>query len=187
MGSVLRSHGVTMPTWSVWFSVLMRELWNLSTCILPRMTALHLFPPTDKWLKLGEWTKPNNVSPALFKNNGCLIAGGPFPKTAWPTHSFLSHEKPASLVTVTVTPSCPFVRNLTFWMAETLWNRLAVAPRHLFEGLERGVAALQFLQRASNIGKVVIRSPSRSSVPNIVGMWIKNVKRNEQGDKWATG
>ncbi|CAE8615450.1 unnamed protein product [Polarella glacialis] len=32
---------------------------------------------------------------------------------------------------------------------------------HVFEGLEKGVAALQFLQRANNIGKVVISSPSR--------------------------
>lgn len=32
---------------------------------------------------------------------------------------------------------------------------------HLFDGLERGVAALQFLQRANNIGKVVISQPSR--------------------------
>ena len=75
MGSVLRSHGVTMPTWSVWFSVLMRELWNLSTCILPRIIALHLFPPKDKWLKLGEWTKLKNVSPALFKKNGMFNCG----------------------------------------------------------------------------------------------------------------
>lgn len=75
MGSVLRSHGVTMPTWSVWFSVLMRELWNLSTCILPRIIALHLFPPKDRWLKLGEWTKLNNVSPALFKKNGMFNCG----------------------------------------------------------------------------------------------------------------
>jgi len=32
---------------------------------------------------------------------------------------------------------------------------------HPFAGLERGVAALQFLQRANNIGKVVISDPSR--------------------------
>eukprot|EP00913_Durusdinium_trenchii_P002896 g2683.t1 len=32
---------------------------------------------------------------------------------------------------------------------------------HTFEGLEKGVQALQFLQRASNIGKVVISSASR--------------------------
>ncbi|CAE7249833.1 ppsC, partial [Symbiodinium sp. CCMP2456] len=32
---------------------------------------------------------------------------------------------------------------------------------HTFDGMEKGVAALQFLQRASNIGKVVITSPSR--------------------------
>ncbi|CAJ1437568.1 unnamed protein product, partial [Effrenium voratum] len=32
---------------------------------------------------------------------------------------------------------------------------------HIFEGMERGVQALQFLQRANNIGKVVISSPSR--------------------------
>ena len=33
--------------------------------------------------------------------------------------------------------------------------------RHIFDGMEKGVAALQFLQRANNIGKVVISSPSR--------------------------
>jgi len=33
---------------------------------------------------------------------------------------------------------------------------------HLFDGFERGVAALQFLQRANNIGKVVISEPSRA-------------------------
>ena len=33
--------------------------------------------------------------------------------------------------------------------------------RHIYEGMEKGVAALQFLQRANNIGKVVISSPSR--------------------------
>ncbi|CAE8613315.1 unnamed protein product [Polarella glacialis] len=32
---------------------------------------------------------------------------------------------------------------------------------HIFEGLEQGVAALQFLQRAQNIGKVVIQEQSR--------------------------
>ncbi|CAE7912973.1 eryA [Symbiodinium sp. KB8] len=32
---------------------------------------------------------------------------------------------------------------------------------HIFDGMEKGVAALQFLQRANNIGKVVISSPSR--------------------------
>jgi len=32
---------------------------------------------------------------------------------------------------------------------------------HHFAGLERGVAAMQFLQRANNIGKVVISEPSR--------------------------
>eukprot|EP00927_Polykrikos_kofoidii_P027406 TRINITY_DN24121_c0_g1_i1.p1 TRINITY_DN24121_c0_g1~~TRINITY_DN24121_c0_g1_i1.p1 ORF type:complete len:1726 (+),score=253.18 TRINITY_DN24121_c0_g1_i1:168-5180(+) len=32
---------------------------------------------------------------------------------------------------------------------------------HIFDGLERGVNALQFLQRAQNIGKVVITEPSR--------------------------
>lgn len=32
---------------------------------------------------------------------------------------------------------------------------------HTFEGFERGVAALQFLQRAQNIGKVIISEPSR--------------------------
>ena len=32
---------------------------------------------------------------------------------------------------------------------------------HVFERLENGVAALQFLQRAQNIGKVVISEPSR--------------------------
>lgn len=32
---------------------------------------------------------------------------------------------------------------------------------HIFDGLDRGVAAMQFLQRAQNIGKVVIVAPSR--------------------------
>ena len=41
-------------------------------------------------------------------------------------------------------------------------GQIPAIPRHLFDGLERGVAALQFLQRASNIGKVVISSPSRT-------------------------
>eukprot|EP00928_Gymnodinium_smaydae_P004000 TRINITY_DN11406_c0_g2_i2.p1 TRINITY_DN11406_c0_g2~~TRINITY_DN11406_c0_g2_i2.p1 ORF type:complete len:2568 (+),score=644.11 TRINITY_DN11406_c0_g2_i2:184-7887(+) len=34
---------------------------------------------------------------------------------------------------------------------------------HIFEGLEKGVAAMQFLQRAQNIGKVVITEPTRLS------------------------
>lgn len=34
---------------------------------------------------------------------------------------------------------------------------------HIFEGLEEGVRALQFLQRAQNIGKVVISQPSKLS------------------------
>jgi len=32
---------------------------------------------------------------------------------------------------------------------------------HIFDGLEKGVAALQFLQRANNIGKVVVCQPSK--------------------------
>ncbi|CAE7746767.1 ppsC, partial [Symbiodinium pilosum] len=35
---------------------------------------------------------------------------------------------------------------------------------HVFEGLEQGVRALQFLQRAQNIGKVVISEPSKLPV-----------------------
>ena len=45
--------------------------------------------------------------------------------------------------------------------------------RHIYEGMEKGVAALQFLQRANNIGKVVISSPSRpwglEAVPFVLG------------------
>ena len=34
---------------------------------------------------------------------------------------------------------------------------MTAAPRHQFYGLGRGVAALQFLQRASNIGKALLK------------------------------
>eukprot|EP00931_Biecheleriopsis_adriatica_P047752 TRINITY_DN27548_c0_g2_i1.p1 TRINITY_DN27548_c0_g2~~TRINITY_DN27548_c0_g2_i1.p1 ORF type:complete len:4734 (-),score=1179.49 TRINITY_DN27548_c0_g2_i1:215-14152(-) len=40
-------------------------------------------------------------------------------------------------------------------------NGLKPINMHIFEGLSKGVSALQFLQRASNIGKVVISAPSR--------------------------
>lgn len=200
MGSVLRSHGVTMPTWSVWFSVLMRELWNLSTCILPRIMALHPFPP-NRIIEAG--------SPALIKNTG-FLSGGVSPKKCSPFNSEGFWLPRCAISNNCNTSSLGqhihsfHMKNLPVW-SQWLWHPVVPSFETWFFGWQKPCEIDEQLPgTCSKAWNVVLQPCNSYSVPATlerwsfvhpavprffkdVGMWIKNVKRKEQGDKWATG
>lgn len=150
-GLLYRSPGATTHTWNDCFSALTRGLWNRSTCILLKNHG-SLDKTYTKKSSSGKFVQAKRTQYLMAK--ACQKDGCQF----W--FSLISKSHPFFMA---------FFMACFYGMFPSLarpWRlgpgQIPAIPRHLFDGLERGVAALQFLQRASNIGKVVISSPSRT-------------------------